>query len=100
MSPLTFTGVHVHLLVAVTAVHRAAPVELALALGGLADPGRVVAPAAAHHLTAVHPTGRTVTETSACAHGPWTVRDRKTRRHRNHRSRLPGQYIEKCNSCW
>lgn len=37
-SRLALAGVHVHLLVAVSAVHGAAPVELALTLGGPADP--------------------------------------------------------------
>lgn len=53
VSRLALTGVHVDLLVAVPAAHGAAPVELALALGGPADPRRVVAPTAAHHLAAV-----------------------------------------------
>lgn len=61
VSRLDLTGVHVYLLVAVAAVHRAAPVELALALAGLAEARRVVTPAAAHHLAAVHATGRPVT---------------------------------------
>lgn len=49
--------VDVHLLQAVLAAHRAAPVELALAFGHPADTQRVVATAAAHHLTAVHAAG-------------------------------------------
>lgn len=52
--------VDVHLLQAVLAAHRAAPVELALAFGHPADAQRVVATAAAHHLTAVHAAGRLV----------------------------------------
>ena len=36
-SRLTLAGVHVHLLLAVAAVHGAAPVELALTLGGARD---------------------------------------------------------------
>jgi len=36
-SRLALTGVHVNLLVAVATVDGAAPVELALALGGAAD---------------------------------------------------------------
>ena len=54
----------VYLQVAVLAAHGAAPVELALALGGAADARRVVAPPAAHDLTAVHAAGRPV------AHAP------------------------------
>lgn len=60
-SRLDLAGVHVHLLLAVAAAHGAAPVELALALGGLAVARRVVAPTAAHHLAAVHAAGRPVT---------------------------------------
>lgn len=63
-------GVHVHLLVAVSAEHGTAPVELALALRGAADPGRVVTPAAAHHLAAVDAGGRPVADTPAGPHRP------------------------------
>lgn len=69
-SRLALAGVHVHVLVAVPAEHGAAPVELALALGGAADPGRVVTPAAAHHLAAIHATGCPVADTSPRAHRP------------------------------
>lgn len=76
-SCLAFTGVHVHLLVTVAAVHGAAPVELALTLGGAADPRRVVAAAAAHYLTAVHAAGRPVTDTPPRPHRPWRKREKE-----------------------
>lgn len=76
-SRLALTGVDVDLLVAVAAVHGAAPVELALALGGAADPRRVVTPAAAHHLAAVHPAGRPVTNPPPCPHRPWKKREKE-----------------------
>lgn len=63
-------GVHVHLLVAVSAEHGAAPVEFALALGGAADPGRVVTPAAAHHLAAIDAEGRPVADAAPGPHRP------------------------------
>lgn len=66
-SCLGLTSVLVHQLLAVSAVDGAAPLELALALGDAADPGRVVASAAAHHLTAVHAAGRPVAEPPCCA---------------------------------
>lgn len=69
-SRLALAGVHVHLLVAVSAEHGAAPAELALALGGAADPGGVVTPAAAHHLAAVHATGCPVADTPPGPHRP------------------------------
>lgn len=69
-SRLALAGVHVHLLVAVSAEHGAAPVELALALGGAADPGRVVTPAAAHHLAAIHAAGCPVADTPPSPHRP------------------------------
>lgn len=69
-SRLALAGVHVDLLVAVAAVHGAAPVELALALGGPADPRRVVASAAAHHLAAVHAARRPVTDPPPRPHRP------------------------------
>lgn len=69
-SRLALAGVHVHLLVAVSTQHGAAPVELALALGGAADPGRVVTPAAAHHLAAIHATGCPVADTPPGPHRP------------------------------
>lgn len=69
-SRLALAGVHVDLLVAVSAVHGAAPVELALALGGLADPRCVVASAAAHHLAAVHTARRSVADPPPCPHRP------------------------------
>lgn len=63
-------GVHVHQLVAVSAAHGAAPVELALALGGAAHPQRVVAAAAAHDLAAVGGARRPVAEPPPGAQGP------------------------------
>lgn len=69
-SRLALAGVHVHQLVAVSAAHGAAPVELALALGGAAHPQRVVAAAAAHDLAAVGGTGRPVAEPPPGAQGP------------------------------
>lgn len=69
-SRLAFTGVHVHLLVAVAAVHGAAPVELAFTLGGPTDPRRVVTSTAAHHLASVHTAGRAVTNPPARPHRP------------------------------
>lgn len=74
-SRLALTGVHVDLLVAVAAVHGAAPVELALTLGSPADPWRVVASTAAHHLTAVHAARRPVTDPSSRPHRPCGQRD-------------------------
>lgn len=59
------TGVNVHNFLAIFALHRAAPLELTLALGDTFDPHGVVAPAAAHDLTAVCASGRLVTH-SAC----------------------------------
>lgn len=77
-SRLALAGVHVHLLVAVSAEHGAAPVELALALAGLTDPGRVVTPAAAHHLAAIHATGGPVADTPPSPHRPWHGEERET----------------------
>lgn len=68
-SRLALARVHVHLLVAVSAVHGAAPVELALALGGAAHPRRVIAAAAAHHLAAVDGAGRPVADPPAGPQG-------------------------------
>ena len=76
-SRLALAGVHVHLLVAVLAVHGAAPVELALALGGPADPRRVVASTAAHHLTAVDAARRPVTDPPSSPHRTWRQRERQ-----------------------
>lgn len=56
------TGVNIHFLVAVAAVHLTAPVELALAFGGAADARRVVATATAHDLAAVCATSRPVAD--------------------------------------
>lgn len=75
-SRLSLAGVHVHQLVAVLAPHGAAPVELALALGGAAHPQRVVAAAAAHDLAAVGGAGRPVADSAAGAQGPWRGRQR------------------------
>lgn len=47
---------HINGVLALLAAHGAAPVELALALGDTRDAGGVIAPAAAHNLTAVRPT--------------------------------------------
>lgn len=76
-SRLALTGVHVDLLVAVSAVHGAAPVELALTLGGPADPRRVVASTAAHHLTAVDAARRPVADPPPGSHRPWGGRERR-----------------------
>ena len=53
LSVVRLARVHVHRVVAVPALHGAAPAELALALGGARDAHGVVAPAAAHDLAAV-----------------------------------------------
>lgn len=70
VSRLAFTRVHVDLLVAVSAVHGAAPVELALTLGGPADPRRVVASTAAHHFAAVDAARRLVADPTPRPHRP------------------------------
>ena len=74
-SRLPLAGVQVDLHVAVLAVHGAAPMELALTLGGAANARRVVAPPTAHDLTAVHATGRPVAHPPARPEGPWRERE-------------------------
>lgn len=73
-SRLSLAGVHVHQLVAVLAAHGAAPVELALTLGGAAHPQRVVAAAAAHDLAAVGSTSCPVADPPTGAQRPWRQR--------------------------
>lgn len=79
-SRLSLAGVHVHQLVAVLASHGAAPVELALALGGAAHSQRVVAAAAAHDLTAVSGTGRPVADPTPGTQGPCRESERERER--------------------
>lgn len=70
-SRLALTGVHVDLLVAVTAVDCTAPLELALALGCAADARRVVATATAHHFAAIYTSGCPVADPPTCPRRPW-----------------------------
>ena len=68
-------GVHVHDVLAVLALHGAAPLELALALGDTLHPRCVVAPTAAHDLTAVHPPGGLVAHPSCRAQRTCNTRE-------------------------
>ena len=73
---MSLAGVQVDGLLTVSTDHGAAPVELALALRGAADPRRVVSAAAAQHLAAVSATGRPVTLTPPRTHPAWGERER------------------------
>ena len=64
-------GVNVHHVLAVVALHGAAPLELALALGDTVNAHGVVAPPAAHDLTAVGPSRGLVAPAARCAQGTW-----------------------------
>lgn len=75
---LGFACVDVHLFVAVSAVDSAAPLELALALGGAAHTGSVIAPPTTHDLTAVGSMWSPVAHAPTCAHWPFKRRDRHT----------------------
>lgn len=61
--------VHVHGLLAVLALHGAAPFKLALTLGDLLHSRGVVAPPAAHDLAAVRAARRLVADAPSCAQG-------------------------------
>lgn len=60
---------NVHHLLAVVAFHRAAPLELAFALGDAFDAHGVVSPAAAHDLAAVGALRGLVAHSARCAKG-------------------------------
>ena len=62
-------GVNVHQVLAVAALHGAAPLELALALGDTFDAHGVVAPPTAHDLTALGASGGLVAHSARCAQG-------------------------------
>ena len=59
--------VYVHRVLTVLALHSAAPLKLALALGDALDTHGVVTAAATHDLTAVWASGRLVTLATRCA---------------------------------
>lgn len=62
-------GVNVHQVLAVFALHSAAPLELALALGDTFDTHGVIAPPTAHDLTAVCASRGLVAHSACCAQG-------------------------------
>lgn len=62
-------SVNVHHVLAVFALHSAAPLELALALGDAFDSHGVVAPPTAHDLTAVCAPRRLVAHSACCPQG-------------------------------
>lgn len=62
-------GVNVHHVLAVFALHGAAPLEFALALGDTLDTHSVIAPPTAHDLTAVCASGGLVAHSACCPQG-------------------------------
>ena len=66
-----FAGVNVHNVLTVSALHRAAPLELALALGDTFDAHGVVASSAAHDLAAICASRGPVAHSASCAQGAW-----------------------------
>lgn len=62
-----FARVYVHSFLAVLTLHGAAPFELALTLGDLLDSRGVVAPPAAHDLTAVCAARCLIADSPSCA---------------------------------
>lgn len=70
-SLVRLAGVNVHHLLAVGALHGAAPLELAFALGDALDAHGVVAPPTAHDLAAVQASGGLVAHSACRAQGSW-----------------------------
>lgn len=70
-SLVRLAGVNVHHLLAVAALHGAAPLELALALGDALGAHGVVAPPTAHDLAAVHAPRGLVAHSACRSQGPW-----------------------------
>lgn len=66
-SLVRLAGVNVHQVLAVFALHGAAPLELAFALGDTFDAHGVVAPTATHDLTAVCASRGLVAHSARCA---------------------------------
>lgn len=74
---MRLAGVNVHHLLAVVALHRAAPLELAFTLGDPLDAHGVVAPPTAHDLAAVHAPGGPVAHSTCRSQGPWKDKKKK-----------------------
>lgn len=100
----SLAGVDVHRLLAVLALHRAAPLELALALGDALHARGVVAPPTAHDLTAVRPARRLVAHSPGSAQGTCSfVHEAVIRRilkvHQFVLSGLPEALVADCEAC-
>lgn len=76
-SLVRLAGVNVHHLLAVAALHGAAPLELAFTFGHALDAHGVVAPPTAHDLTAVCATRGLIADATGSTQGTCTGKSRK-----------------------
>lgn len=73
----SFTCVYVYSLLAVLALHSAAPFEFAFALGNLHYSSGVIAPPTAHDLTAICTTRGLIADAASSTQGTCTGKSRK-----------------------